>query len=227
VDPGDLAMLGEVLLEYNSALTDASSRLTAIGLEATTRLKTSGTIVDKLRRQRSIDLKHIHDLAGARIVQRMTLSEQDAVASAIVNSFPGSDLLDRRKTPSFGYRAVHVIAEINGCHVEIQLRTHYQDTWAQAMEFFGDRWGREIRYGGDPIDPDRRDGATNGPTRRELIEGLKTFGDSLHALAEVEDSLEELRVRGADPGRIEELEAKISTTFSQQKAAYEILRDTF
>jgi hypothetical protein len=227
VDPEDLAMLGEVLLEYNSALTLVSAGLTSIGLEATTRLKTSGTIIEKLRRQRSIDLKHIHDLAGARIVQRMTLNEQDAVASAIVSAFPGSELLDRRKTPSFGYRAVHVIVEIDGCHVEIQLRTHYQDTWAQTMEFLGDRWGRDIRYGGSPMDPDSRDGAPDGPTRRQLIDGLKTFGDSLHALAEVENSLEELRVLGADPARIEELEAKVAKTFGQQKAAYDILRDTF
>jgi hypothetical protein len=227
VDPDDLAMLGEVLLEYDNALSLVSSTLTSIGLEATTRLKTSGTIVEKLKRQPTIDLRHIHDLAGARIVQRMTLNEQDEVASSIVAAFSGSQLLDRRKTPSFGYRAVHVIALIDGCHVEIQLRTHYQDTWAQTMEFFGDRWGRDIRYGGEPIDPESLDGAEEGPTRREIIEGLKTFGDSLHALAETENSLEELRLMGTEPAKIEEFEALVAKTFGQQRAAYEALKSQF
>lgn len=45
-DPEDLKMLGDVLLEYDRALTVTSSTLTAIGLEATTRLKTSGTILE-------------------------------------------------------------------------------------------------------------------------------------------------------------------------------------
>ena len=220
----DLEMLGEVLLTYDRALTEASARLTANGLEATTRLKTSGTIVDKLRRQRSIDLKHIHDLAGARIVQRMTLDQQDEAASTIVAAFPGSELLDRREEPSSSYRAVHVIAHVNDCPIEIQLRTHYQDTWAQAMEFFGDRWGREIRYGGEPNDPDSRDGNLEGPTRRETIEGLKKLGDDLHNLAIAENSLEKLRLLGADPGRIEDLELRVATTFRQQKAAYDVLR---
>ena len=67
----------------------------------------------------------------------------------ITEAFPGSELLDRRQMPSFGYRAIHVISRVERCPVEIQLRTHYQDTWAQAMEFFGDRWGRAIRYGGE------------------------------------------------------------------------------
>ncbi len=223
-DPEDLKMLGEVLLTYDGALTETSARLTAIDLEATTRLKTSATIVDKLRRQPSIDLRHIHDLAGARIVQRMTLDQQDDVASAIRRVFPGSELLDRREQPSHGYRAVHIIVRVNDCPVEIQLRTHYQDTWAQAMEFFGDRWGREIRYGGHPNDPNSHDGSPEGPTRKETVEGLITFGDALHALAEVENTLEQLRLAGADPSRIEEFEKRIATTFRQQKEAYDALR---
>jgi hypothetical protein len=223
-DIEDLVMLGEVLLTYDRALTEASARLTGIGLEATTRLKTSGTIIDKLRRQRSIDLRHIHDLAGARIVQRMTLDQQDQAAATIVSAFPDSELLDRRERPSFGYRAVHVIARVDGCPIEIQLRTHYQDTWAQAMEFFGDRWGREIRYGGEPNDPDSRDGNPDGPTRRETIEALKRLGNDLHALAGGENTLEQLRVLGADPGRIEELEVRLADAFRLQKDAYDALR---
>jgi hypothetical protein len=94
------------------------------------------------------------------------------------------------------------------------------------MEFLGDRWGREIRYGGEPNDPDSLDGASDGPTRRETIEGLKKFGDDLHALAVAENLLEQLRLHITDPGRIEELEGKIAATFGQQKAVYDALRRT-
>lgn len=156
----------------------------------------------------------------------MTLDQQDEVAATIVAAFPGSVLLDRRETPSFGYRAVHVIAQVSGCHVEIQLRTHYQDTWAQTMEFFGDRWGREIRYGGEPNDPDSLDGESDGPTRRQTIEALKKFGDDLHSLAEVENLLEQMRLLGTDPSLLEEVEDKIAATFGQQKAIYDALRRT-
>lgn len=223
-DPADLAMLGEVLLPYDRALMVTSVQLKSIGLDATTRLKTSGTIIDKLRRERTIDLKHIHDLAGARIVRPMTLDQQDEVAARIVALFPGSELLDRRKDPSSGYRAVHVIAHVEGCPVEIQLRTHYQDTWAQTMEYLGDLWGRAIRYGGEPDDPDSRDRATEGPTRRELVQRIKRLGGELHELAQLENALEALRSRGADPTRIGELEAKIHKAFETQKAAYDALR---
>jgi hypothetical protein len=225
--PGDLTMLGEVLIQYDQALIATSAQLHSIGLQPTTRLKTSGTIIDKLRRQPAIDLKHIHDLAGARIVQPMTLDQQDAVASEILNAFPGSKLLDRRETPSFGYRAVHVIAHVENCPVEIQLRTHYQDVWAQAMEWLGDRWGRAIRYGGEPDDGDALDGGVDGSTRRETVDGIRQIGDGLHALASVENHLERLRAQAGNLDEIEELEKQISTTFGAQKAAYDALRRAF
>lgn len=62
---------------------------------------------------------------------------------------------DRRANPSWGNRAVHVIATVNGKPVEIQVRTKLQDLWAQAMEKLADVWGRGIRYGEAPEEPER------------------------------------------------------------------------
>jgi ppGpp synthetase/RelA/SpoT-type nucleotidyltranferase len=173
----DLDMLADVLLEYDRALIVASENIRGIGLEATTRLKTSGTIIEKLSRERHLNLKSIRDLAGARIVQRMTLDEQDAITEKFLEIWPGAKLIDRREAPSHGYRAVHIVPRIGGCQVEIQLRTEYQDLWAQGMERLGDSWGRAIRYGGEPDDPDQPSSEGSSSTRRGVIVAWKSFAN--------------------------------------------------
>src|SRR5439155_25857583 len=85
-----------------------------------------------------------------RLVDDMTLSEQDELASRIAGAFDDAGIDGRRARPSYGYRAKHVIVRIEGCPVEIQVRTRLQDLWAQAMESLGDAWGRQIRYGLPP-----------------------------------------------------------------------------
>src|SRR2546426_4554058 len=42
-----------------------------------------------------------------------------------------------------------------GQRVEIQVRTERQNRWAQIVERLADKWGRQIRYGGDPTDFER------------------------------------------------------------------------
>jgi ppGpp synthetase/RelA/SpoT-type nucleotidyltranferase len=78
------------------------------------------------------------------------LTEQDTIVSKIVETFSITKVIDRRKHPTHGYRAVHVIATLDERHIEIQVRTHLQDLWAQAVERLADEAGREIRYGGPP-----------------------------------------------------------------------------
>jgi len=70
--------------------------------------------------------------------------------------------------------------------VEIQIRTGLQDMWAQITEKLADKWGRGIRYGEDPENPDAevRAGRLAARTRREVIEMLGTL--SYHA-AKVEE----------------------------------------
>jgi hypothetical protein len=75
--------------------------------------------------------------------------------------------------------------------VEIQVRTIYQDGWAQLMEAWGDAWGRAIRYGGDPELPDLEE--FPGMTRREVVREWIKGGDALHEMADVENDLARMR----------------------------------
>ena len=62
-------------------------------------------------------------------------------------------IVDRRVSPSYGYRAVHVIVCLDGVTIEIQVRTLMQHVWADLMERLADRLGRQIRYGQPPTPP--------------------------------------------------------------------------
>jgi ppGpp synthetase/RelA/SpoT-type nucleotidyltranferase len=214
---GDAELLAEVLIEYNTALDAVANGLRTIGQTPTTRLKTSGTIVEKLRRERHLTLRNIRDLAGARIVRPMTLDEQDALAAQIMGIWPGAKLIDRRVQPSHGYRAVHIVPRIGRCDVEIQVRTLYQDTWAQAMESFGDSYGRSIRYGGEPDEPNRP--VSEGQmTRSELVSYWKAAADPLYELAQMENEVAQLRAEsrpGPGDDEIGRLEGEIETRFQQ------------
>jgi putative GTP pyrophosphokinase len=53
---------------------------------------------------------------------------------------------------SDGYRAVHVIVEKLGCHIEIQLRTPWQDAWAQSVEQDTRRLRAGVKFGAGPAD---------------------------------------------------------------------------
>ena len=96
-------------------------------------------------------------------MRTMTLDEQDALVASILELWPDAAVIDRREIPSHGYRAVHVVPKIQGHSVEIQVRTIYQDTWAQMMERFGDIWGREVRYGGQPVGSGNTHRANSNP----------------------------------------------------------------
>ncbi len=120
-------------------------------LTATSRLKTVATIVEKLRHHET-GLHRMRDIVGVRIVGDFMRSGQDRIVALIAAdlSMPESAIIDRRETPRHGYRAVHLVAEVDGYPIEIQVRTLLQHLWANAMERFADRFGRQVRYGGDP-----------------------------------------------------------------------------
>lgn len=118
-------------------------------IQAAPRLKTVGTIIEKLRREKS-RLSEMQDIAGLRIVQSMSWNAQTSRVRKLEELFPDSRTIDRRLKPSHGYRAVHVIARVDGFLVEIQVRNVLQNLWAQTMERLADTWGRGIRYGQVP-----------------------------------------------------------------------------
>jgi putative GTP pyrophosphokinase len=114
-------------------------------------------------------LSQMQDVAGCRIVVKDTLAQDDLV-SQLARLVP-TVTIDRRERPSYGYRAVHVIAKLSQHPVEIQVRTLLQHLWAELSEKYSDRFGVDTKYGGgDKAIRSALDAASNLVARFERIE---------------------------------------------------------
>ena len=119
----------------------------ATQLEPTGRpAKSTTSIVEKLRRE-TMRLTQMQDIAGCRLVVQDVLAQNKVVAQ-LTAALPNAVVVDRRKHPSHGYRAVHIIANAKGKPVEIQIRTELQHLWAQLSEKASDVFDPAIKYGG-------------------------------------------------------------------------------
>jgi ppGpp synthetase/RelA/SpoT-type nucleotidyltranferase len=184
----DLRALEQVRALYQRPLAQVIAVLVDLGLEPGSRPKTTGTIVEKLRRLPSLRLSEMQDLVGARVVLEMTRGEQDALVGQITARFSNCRIVDRRARPSHGYRAVHAIVRLQGRPVEIQVRTRLQDLWAQIVERLADEWGRGIRYGEPPAQPAQQ---LRGMTRQRFVDSLKELSDQVDAVEQVRDRFTE------------------------------------
>lgn len=110
--------------------------------------KSTGSIVEKLLRE-SIRLSQVQDIAGCRLVVA-DMVEQERVVASLRSLFPAVSVVDRRATPSFGYRAVHVVVHLLGTLVEIQVRSSVQHLWAELSEKVADVVDPATKYGGGP-----------------------------------------------------------------------------
>ncbi len=118
-----------------------------LALEPTGRpAKSTTSISDKLRRE-SIRLTQIQDIAGCRLIAA-DIANQEPVVQSLQSLFEDVTIVDRRKQPSHGYRAVHVIVSYQGKMIEIQVRTALQHLWAELSEKFSDVVDPAIKYGG-------------------------------------------------------------------------------
>jgi ppGpp synthetase/RelA/SpoT-type nucleotidyltranferase len=147
-----LALLGDVQLAYKRILNGVERVLLENGFFPTTRVKTNGTLIDKLKRVHGLVLGRVQDVAGARINGTGGLEWQDTTVAKICEIFEKISqkavrVVDRRLLPSHGYRAVHVVVFPEDVPVEIQVRTYLQNEWAQFVERLADAWGRGLRYG--------------------------------------------------------------------------------
>lgn len=153
--PADIDLLHVLLEAYGGVLEGAVARVrTPLEVSPTSRIKSTGTILEKLRRQGGSWLKSTQDIAGMRIVGGSDRREQDTLVGQLLELFENEGrapkIVDRRMHPSHGYRAVHVIAFPDAVPVEIQVRTRLQHEWADMFEKLADRVGRGIRYGEAP-----------------------------------------------------------------------------
>ncbi|MFC7273432.1 hypothetical protein ACFQS1_05515 [Paractinoplanes rhizophilus] len=217
----DLTQLNQVLRAYQAILDTVEEQLAGIGLHATTRVKTRSVLIEKLRREHGMLLARVQDLAGARTVIDGGWTEQDGVVSNIVTHFhawtgKAPKVVDRRVAPSHGYRAVHVIVFPDGVPVEIQVRTELQNYWAQIVERLADRWGRNIRYGADPENPQlpaegihHRDGSP--VTRGEVIRNLRAVSLEIAAIEATERQMNVFQNR--TPASLEQ---RIANTFHRE-----------
>ncbi len=107
--------------------------------------KSTPALVDKLERQH-VRLSQVQDIAGCRvIVDDIFLQERAFLALEVYLDTP--IIYDRRAQSSHGYRAIHLVATINGRKVEIQLRSELQHLWAEISEKLSDTLGSSIKYG--------------------------------------------------------------------------------
>lgn len=124
----------------------------------TQRLKRFSTIVHKLQREPTMALSKMEDIGGVRVI----LPTQDHVL-AVSKMLDKADRWKIRRRRFYieggdpgpkedGYRAVHLVVEKNGCYIEIQMRTPWQDTWAQSVEQDTRRLRADLKFGAGPDD---------------------------------------------------------------------------
>lgn len=198
IEDGDLQLLQDLRSDHAEALEEVARRLAEeVGLEPTTRLKTVGTIIDKLQRQPRLRLSQMQDVAGARVSLDVTLPAQDQIVETVRELFDHPRVVDRRKAPTHGYRAVHLVPSVQDRFVEIQVRTALQDLWAQLFERSADLVGRPIRYGERP----RNEDIPAGIDLDGLMQLLDTLSAQIAAIEEARSLLESPGLDLFDVGR--------------------------
>lgn len=146
--PDDVRLLDDYRLSFGEPYeTCVRTIREGLQLEPTGRpAKSTTSLVEKLRRE-SIRLTQVQDIAGCRLVISDAV-EQERVVASLRDLFPQSSIVDRRAVPSHGYRAVHVVVEISGKLIEIQVRSSLQHLWAELSEKLSDVADPAIKYGG-------------------------------------------------------------------------------
>lgn len=156
--------------------------------------KSTTSISDKLARD-SVRLSQMQDIAGCRIVVADVVA-QDALVARLTALFTVSSVFDRRRSPSSGYRAVHIVVRHLGLPVEIQVRTALQHVWAELSEKLSDVVEPSVKYGGGPAELRNilRSTSMNGANLEDLerrLEALKDRKDQRDEIAELARSVME------------------------------------
>jgi putative GTP pyrophosphokinase len=177
----DLRLLDEYRRSFGEAYELAVRTIRErLQLEPTGRpAKSTASIVEKLLRE-SIRLTQMQDIAGCRVVVA-NAAAQDRAVESLLAAFPAASVVDRRADPSHGYRAAHVIVQVFGTLVEVQVRSALQHRWAELSEKLSDVHDPKIKYGGGP--PEIQAMLTSAS------EGVETFEAVEIAFSEMESQL--------------------------------------
>lgn len=120
----------------------------------TQRLKKWPTIIYKLQRHPTMRLSAMQDVGGLRAI----LPNQpavDEIAQRLRRNWRSRLLVEYdyvREPKESGYRAIHLVVKQDQRRIELQLRTPWQDMWAQSAEEDTARLGLGLKFGIGPDD---------------------------------------------------------------------------
>lgn len=152
ITEADLRLLAEYRGSFSSAYEFIVTAIrNELELEPTGRPAKSTTAISEKLLRESIRLSQVQDIAGCRLVV-YGIEEQNETVISLQKLFQRATVVDRRKNPSHGYRAVHLIVRHERKPVEIQVRTSLQHLWAELSEKIADVFDPLMKYGGgDPV----------------------------------------------------------------------------
>ncbi|MGL5857060.1 MAG: RelA/SpoT domain-containing protein [Angustibacter sp.] len=127
----------------------ARARSLGIQAEVTQRLKRRQTILDKLRREPTLDLSRMQDIGGCRAVVRTKddLRQLEARILKRLSPITHTDYIDQPRES--GYRGVHIVVSYRERAIELQLRTQVMHEWALATEHYSQVQGENLKQDGD------------------------------------------------------------------------------
>jgi len=172
--------------------------------------KSTVAIIEKLKRE-TIRLNQIQDIAGCRVLVN-GLAEQDHLVDVLLVLFPDVEVDDKRRNPTNGYRAVHVLAWKGGRPVEIQVRTRLQHAWAEISEKIADAHGHEIKYGQGDQDA------------RAFLERLSSATEKLDGIRHRHRAL---LAKKRNEGSSQNLVRKIKAVNQEERACLKEIRSLF
>jgi ppGpp synthetase/RelA/SpoT-type nucleotidyltranferase len=122
------------------------------------RLKRKPQILRKLKRL-SVRLTQLQDIGGCRIIVEKNSDVDDVVKFisdkiAISKQFRVIRSTDYRELgrDDTGYRAFHLIMQVNDCFLELQIRSRLQHYWAESIERTSVIYGMRLKEReGDPV----------------------------------------------------------------------------
>ncbi|MFN0145697.1 MAG: RelA/SpoT domain-containing protein [Dehalococcoidia bacterium] len=199
--------LRSTMLEELAAVHLTVTNLGVELLRAGTRLKTLESTRAKLRRS-TTKLSQMQDLAGCRATV-LDLDAQDRLTERIVDHFQVVRHYDLRDRPRCGYRAIHVVVRTPAGPVELQLRTRFQDSWANHSERLSERFGLEVKYCGGP------------PWVRRYLDWLAETGRQGEDLERMAARISGSGAAGAEGKSLHELAMSIVNAFSQVPLEWE------